>query len=160
MSLRELLVEPLIYMPPERALEGLSSEMAERHASATVHSIAEIVAHMIFWQEWFIKRLRGEAVQMAPSAALGWPEVQPNSWPTLRDRFVRGLDEAAAIGQQGSAHLESPVTPTIEYPPLAQMTVRDALVHIATHNAHHMGQVITLRQVLGAWPPPAGSWTW
>jgi uncharacterized damage-inducible protein DinB len=160
MSLRELLVETFIYMPPERALEGLSSEMAERHASATVHSIAEIVAHMTFWQEWFIRRLRGESEPMAPSAALGWPAVEPSSWPVLRDRFVRGLDEAAAIGQQGAARLDALVTPAIEYPPLAHLTVRDALVHIATHNAHHMGQVITLRQVLGVWPPPAGSWTW
>ena len=37
-------------------------------------------------------------------------------------------------------------------------TKRDVLV--ATHNAHHLGQVILLRQLLGAWPPPAGSWTW
>jgi uncharacterized damage-inducible protein DinB len=160
MSLRELLVETIAYMPPERALEGLSSEMAERHASATVHSIAEIVAHMIFWQEWFIGRLRGEAAPMAESASLGWPAVQAGSWSTVRERFVRGLDAAAAIGQQGSARLDARVTPAIEYPPLAQLTVRDALVHIATHNAHHMGQVITLRQVLGLWPPPAGSWTW
>ncbi len=159
MSLRELLVETSIYMPPERVLEGLSGEMAERHASASVHSIAEIVAHMIFWQEWFITRLQGENAPMVQSAALGWPAVVPGSWPALRDRFVRGLDEAAAIGQEGP-RLDAPLQPAIDYPPLAHLTVRDALVHIATHNAHHMGQVITLRQVLGAWPPPAGSWTW
>jgi uncharacterized damage-inducible protein DinB len=159
MSLRELLVETSIYMPPERVLEGLSTEMAERHASASVHSIAEIVAHVIFWQEWFIRRLQGEIAPMVQSAALGWPEVSPGSWPTLRDRFIRGLDQAAAIGQEGP-HLDAPLQPAIEYPPLAHLTVRDALVHIATHNAHHMGQVITLRQVLDVWPPPAGSWTW
>jgi uncharacterized damage-inducible protein DinB len=52
------------------------------------------------------------------------------------------------------------VTPAIEFPPLAHHTVREALVHVAMHNAHHLGQVITLRQLLGAWPPPAGSYTW
>jgi hypothetical protein len=31
---------------------------------------------------------------------------------------------------------------------------------MATHTAHHLGQIIVLRQLLGAWPPPAGSWTW
>jgi len=37
---------------------------------------------------------------------------------------------------------------------------QDWFLHVATHNAHHLGQVILLRQLTGAWPPPAGSWTW
>jgi uncharacterized damage-inducible protein DinB len=39
-------------------------------------------------------------------------------------------------------------------------TVGEALVHVSTHNSYHLGQVIVLRQMLGAWPPPAGSYTW
>jgi hypothetical protein len=27
-------------------------------------------------------------------------------------------------------------------------------------NAHHFDQAIRLRQIMGAWPPPSGSWTW
>lgn len=159
MSFRELLVETTGYMPPARALEGLSGQDAERHASATVHSIAEIVAHMSFWQDWFVKRTRGEDAPLAAPASLGWPAVEPGSWERWQDRFLRGLDDAAAIGLDAS-RLDAPVTPPIEFPPLAHLTNRDALVHIATHNAHHLGQVITLRQVMGLWPPPAGSWTW
>jgi uncharacterized damage-inducible protein DinB len=56
--------------------------------------------------------------------------------------------------------LDAPIAPAIEYPPLARHTVREALVHVSTHNAHHLGQVITLRQILGTWPPPSGSFTW
>jgi uncharacterized damage-inducible protein DinB len=52
------------------------------------------------------------------------------------------------------------VTPPIEFPPLTHYTIADALTHVATHNAHHLGQVILLRQLAGTWPPPAGSWTW
>ena len=43
---------------------------------------------------------------------------------------------------------------------MANYTVQQALAHIAVHNAHHLGQVVTLRQLMGQWPPPAGSWTW
>lgn len=39
-------------------------------------------------------------------------------------------------------------------------SIEDALIHVAQHNAHHLGQVVTLRQVLGCWPPPGGSYTW
>jgi uncharacterized damage-inducible protein DinB len=159
MSFRELLVETSGYMPPARALEGLSVENAERQASPTVHSIAEIVAHMSFWQEWFIQRIRGDAAPLVAPASLGWPAVERGSWTTWQERFLRGLDEAATIGFDTSG-LEARVEPAIEFPSLAQLTKRDALVHIATHNAHHLGQVITLRQVMGLWPPPAGSYTW
>jgi uncharacterized damage-inducible protein DinB len=31
---------------------------------------------------------------------------------------------------------------------------------MAAHNSHHLGQVVLLRQILGAWPPPSGSYTW
>jgi uncharacterized damage-inducible protein DinB len=52
------------------------------------------------------------------------------------------------------------VSPPIEFPPLASYSIGDVLVHVATHNSHHLGQVIVLRQLMGKWPPPAGSWTW
>jgi uncharacterized damage-inducible protein DinB len=31
---------------------------------------------------------------------------------------------------------------------------------IAAHNSYHLGQVVVLRQMLGAWPPPSGGLTW
>jgi uncharacterized damage-inducible protein DinB len=53
-----------------------------------------------------------------------------------------------------------PITPPVEYLPLATYVVRDAIEHTAAHTSHHLGQVILLRQMLGAWPPPSGSYTW
>ena len=53
------------------------------------------------------------------------------------------------------------LTEPVEYlAPLAHYSRRDVFVHVATHNAHHLGQVILLRQLAGKWPPPSGSWTW
>lgn len=54
------------------------------------------------------------------------------------------------------AHL----TPAIEFPMLAEYSYRDVRAHVAQHNAHHLGQVVVLRQLLGVWPPPSGSCTW
>jgi uncharacterized damage-inducible protein DinB len=31
---------------------------------------------------------------------------------------------------------------------------RDALEFLAVHTAYHMGRVVMLRQLQGAWPPP------
>lgn len=159
MTIRELLIETSGFMPPARAVDALTAADAERHVSPTVHSVAEIVAHMTFWQGWFVQRCRGDAAPMARSASIGWPAVEPGSWTAIRERFLRGLDDAAALGFD-TARLDAPLAPAIEYPPLAHLTTREALIHIGTHNAHHLGQVITLRQVIGQWPPPEGSWTW
>jgi uncharacterized damage-inducible protein DinB len=118
------------------------------------------VAHLDFWQSWFLARCDGQDSPMVSAAADGWPA--PNDaagWPALRDRFEAGLRRAAAIGDDGE-RLAKPLSPSIEFPPLANYTVRDALAHVAQHNAHHLGQVVVIRQLLGAWPPPAGSWTW
>ena len=97
---------------------------------------------------------------MVQRAAEGWPAVAPGAWPAVQKQFIDGLSRLTAWADATGDALETPLTPAIEFPPLAHYTKRDVLVHVATHNAHHLGQVILLRQLLGAWPPPAGSWTW
>ena len=157
MNVREFLISPIAYLAPEKALEGLSAAEAERHVTGAPHSVAEIVSHLAFWQDWFYARCVGQAMPMVPSAAAGWPAVPPDSWAAVRSRFVDRLQELAVLAE---GDVTKPVTPPLEFPPLANYTIGEALVHVATHNGHHLGQVILLRQLLGAWPPPAGSWTW
>jgi uncharacterized damage-inducible protein DinB len=156
MTPRELLIDTFTHIPPRRALEQLTTDEAEKKTAGTSHSIAEIVAHMSFWQDWFCDRCDGVARPMVTSAAAGWPGVAPGSWPELSTRFSAGLERAVALAQRG----EAPIAPAIEFGPLAHYTVRDAIVHIAQHNSHHLGQVIVMRQLLGQWPPPGGGWTW
>ena len=56
--MRELLIETLTHIPPARALEHLTLDAAERRLPGASHSIAEIVAHMEFWQRWFLRAVR------------------------------------------------------------------------------------------------------
>lgn len=157
MNSRELLIDTWSYIAPGRALEGISAEDASRRLPGAPHAIAEIVAHLAYWQEWFALRAQGRGEPMAASASLGWP-AGPAAWPELRSRFEAGLEALAALDRPGVREVE--VAPPIEFPPLASYTVGDVLVHVAQHNAHHLGQVVLLRQLMGIWPPPSGSWTW
>jgi uncharacterized damage-inducible protein DinB len=158
-NVRELLIAPLAHMPPARALEGLAPDDAERRVSGANHSVADLTAHLVYWQDWFVQRCRGEHAPMAQRAAAGWPEVRPGTWPEWHQRFLAGLDLAASLADPVTRQ-DDPIAPAIEFPPLAEYTVRDALVHIANHNAHHLGQIIVLRQLTDRWPPPGGRWTW
>jgi uncharacterized damage-inducible protein DinB len=157
MNIHEFLVSPTAYLAPEKLLEGLSADDAERRIAGAPHSVAEIVAHLAFWQDWFYGRCAGQDLPLVSSAAAGWPEAPAGSWPRVHSRFIGRLRELVALAE---GDMTKPVTPPIEFPPLANYTIGDALIHVATHNGHHLGQVILLRQLLNAWPPPAGSWTW
>jgi uncharacterized damage-inducible protein DinB len=157
MNIREFLSSPLAHLAPEKVLDGLSAEDAERRITGAPHSIAEIVAHLAFWQDWFYARCIGQAIPLVASAAAGWPPTTTGSWPLVQSRFIDRLQQLAALAD---GDVTRPVKPSIEFGPLANYTVGEALVHVATHNGHHLGQVILLRQLLGSWPPPAGSWTW
>jgi uncharacterized damage-inducible protein DinB len=157
--MRELLTDTLAYLPPARALEDLTADAADRRVAGASHSIAEIVAHVDFWQRWFCARCEGVDEPMVTSAADGWPPVRPGSWNAVQERFLAGLARAASLADDES-QLNRRIAPAIAFPPIANYTVRDALVHVATHNAHHLGQVIVLRQMMGLWPPPSGSYTW
>jgi uncharacterized damage-inducible protein DinB len=157
MNAHEFLIAPIGYLAPDKLLDGLSATQAEQRAREGLHSVAEIVAHLGFWQDWFYARCTSQPAPMVHSAADGWPSVAAGSWPALRSRFLDRLQQLAALAD---GDVTRPVTPPIEFPPLAHYTIDDVLIHVATHNAHHLGQVILLRQLAGTWPPPAGGWTW
>jgi uncharacterized damage-inducible protein DinB len=154
MQARELFIDTFAHTSPLAALEQLTPEQAARRPDGVAHSIADLVAHMTFWQNWFCDRCDGIAAPLAAHAPDGWPA--PGSWSDVHAAFTRGVDRAVALG----ARADDLIAPPIEFPPLARYTVRDALVHMALHNSHHTGQVILLRQMMGLWPPPSGGLTW
>ena len=64
------------YLGPAAVLEGLSEEQAHAKPHGLPHSIAEIVAHMCYWQEWFNA--------CAEKGFSGIPEHAPEGWPMSR----------------------------------------------------------------------------
>jgi uncharacterized damage-inducible protein DinB len=159
MRLQSILHGAHAYLSPSAALAGLSATHASHRPTHSGHSIAEIVAHMAFWQNWFLDRCDGIAIPVPAPAAQGWPAVPYGEWDDLLARFESGFKRAVTLADNEGRSTRR-VSPSIEFEPFANYTTADALIHVALHNAHHVGQVITLRQQLGAWPPPAGSWTW
>lgn len=158
MTLEHLYSKTLTHVQPDAILEGIDAELAFRKFGEA-HTIAEIVAHVDYWQQWWLKRIDGIAQPMASSAAEGWPAPQPQEWNSLVARYIFGYRAADQVACDPARH-QVPLDPPIEFPPLAEYTVADALIHIAQHNSHHMGQIVTLRQIAGSWPPPSGSMTW
>lgn len=100
-------------------------------------------------------RRQGDA-SAGKRALLGWPSAPVGGWESSRQHFIADLERAVGIGSDEAARARR-IEPPIEFAPLANYTIAEAITHVAVHNAHHLGQIVTLRQILGTWPPPGGS---
>jgi uncharacterized damage-inducible protein DinB len=156
MAARDLLATPIEYLAPDKLLDGLTGAQAAERIASAPHTIVEVLAHLHFWQQWFLQRCAGQGAPAPRHAADGWPAAGAGDWNRLRDAFLAGLSRVAGLETQAATRVEPP----IEFPPMATYTVGDVITHVAIHNAHHLGQIATLRQIQGTWPPPSGSWTW
>ena len=149
-----------VYLGPAAVLDGLTVEQAHAKPSGLPHSIAEIVAHLCYWQEWFNGCAEAGFTGLPEHAADGWPAVPGDEWDAVRARYLASIEEAKRIAFASGSLSEALLPPEVSIPLLAQESRGSGLLHAAMHNAHHLGQVTTLRQLLGTWPPPGGSMTW
>src|SRR5688500_19676596 len=95
--LKELLRDTFAYIQPGAAIDGLTDADAKRRLPGAPHSIAEIVAHLTFWQDWLLARCAGENRPMVARAADGWPDVSTVDWRDIQSKFLMGLDAAVAL---------------------------------------------------------------
>lgn len=145
---------------PEVALSGLTGEQAVAKPAGAPHSIAEIVAHMCFWQDCFNQIGLHGFTGFPEHAEGGWPPCTATQWPKLRERYLAVVKESEEIART-APELDAKLLPEgVEIPFLSRDSRGSGVLHGAIHAAHHLGQVVLLRQIMGLWPPAAGSMTW
>ena len=96
----------------------------------------------------------------AQHAADGWPAVSADGWVTLRTRYLAAIEAATQIVAGLDTLDESLLPPGVPIPFLSRESRGSGILHATVHSGHHLGQIVTMRQLMGAWPPPAGSMTW
>lgn len=145
---------------PAVALDGLTDEQALAKPHRLPHSIAEIVAHMWYWQEFF-NRAAGEGFSGFPEhAEEGWPKVGSGEWDAVRDRFLASIGTAQELAMTCDRLDDKLLPENFPVPFWQRESLGSGLLHGAIHSSHHLGQVVILRQLMGLWPPAAGSMTW
>jgi uncharacterized damage-inducible protein DinB len=147
-----------------RCLDGLAWELAGVRPQGAPYSVYELVWHMCFWMDNELLRIDGERPLYPEHAALGWPRdvpVDAQHWNETRERFGVLLNRLAALAQSGPTARERAVPVTSQADHANQgTTVEDVVWQTIVHNTHHLGQVVLLRRLLGAWPPPGGGDSW
>ncbi|MBB6142109.1 hypothetical protein HNQ77_000047 [Silvibacterium bohemicum] len=164
-ELQRTLIANGVGAPPAHVLEAVDGHLAHRRIPGAPHSIYEEVWHLAFWMELSLDWIAGKPTPYPEHASEGFPaSTTPAStseeWPRLKNRFLRGLQTAAAIA--GSPEqLAQPVQCLSQGTEVSRvMPVRDQIEGIAAHNAYHLGRIILLQQLIGVWPPPSGGDTW
>lgn len=149
-TLAHLLDEGSEFTLPSRALLGLSPELAGRKLEGWPHSCAEVLAHMVFWQDRTLRQVGGETLPPVAHASDGWPAAGADDWEGLVRTSLENLARMKEI-----ARTDDPQRVVS-----ADRTLGVRLMSHLGHDAHHLGQIVFMRRVLGAWPPPGGGDTW
>jgi uncharacterized damage-inducible protein DinB len=141
------------HVAAQSIFEGLDWKLAGTRPEGTPHSVFEILNHLSFWQDWVVKWLAGQKPAIPKHASGSWPggacPASKQEWEAAVRSFRKGLEELAKAPQKANL-LEK----------RGKSSPLEMLHAIASHNSYHLGQVVVLRQILGAWPPPSGGLTW
>jgi uncharacterized damage-inducible protein DinB len=162
-ELARALIGSSAFAPAKNILQAVSDATAHEKPITAVgsapHSIYDEVWHMAYWQEISLDWIQGKPTPVPAHAADGFPREASGTWDSVRDRFLAGTQNAAAIANDNDGLGTLVVCPTIGAPDRT-MTVQEQLESMAAHNAYHLGRVVLLRQLLNDWPPPDGGFSW
>ena len=154
-SLRDHLLDLLegggAHRSVDYVLRDLPAELRGTRPPGLPHSPWELLEHMRIAQ-WDILEFSRDPQHRSPEWPDGyWPESPgpptPEAWDRSVERFQSDLEEMVARVRDRESQLFTPF-PWGD----GQTLLREALL-VADHNAYHLGQLVVVRRLLGAWPP-------
>ena len=134
----------------DKAVAGLPVELCGAKAANIPHTPWRILEHMRICQ-WDILEFSTNPEHISPDFPNGyWPhnDVPPDdlAWDKSLSRFRDDLEAMRQLVRAESTDLFAKI-PHGD----GQTILREALL-VADHNAYHLGQLVVVRQALGAWP--------
>src|SRR5713226_7224084 len=133
----------------EAAVKNMPVDLRGKRPKGAEHSPWEILEHMRIAQ-WDILEFSRDAKHVSPQWPAGyWPKTPAppaaTAWDKSLKAFTHDLDEMKKL-------VLSPQTDLFARIPhgTGQTILREALL-VADHNSYHLGEVVYLRRLLGAW---------
>jgi DinB superfamily len=156
-SLRDHLLELLrggsAHLTFDKAIEGLPANLRGARAQDLPHTPWQLLEHLRLAQWDILDFSRNPDYEELKWPDDYWPETaappDDGAWDRSVEQFRSDLKAMADL-------VADPKTDLFAKIPWGkgQTILREALL-IADHNAYHVGQMVTLRQSLGAWQPVA-----
>jgi uncharacterized damage-inducible protein DinB len=131
------------FVPVSIAVAGLTADQAKWSPGKGSHSVGQLAYHIWFWDTNSLARFKGEK----PPAFDGNNDETFNDFtPAQWDDLVKKLNEVltdwdTAVEQADDQKLAENAS---------------LIAHVGAHNAYHVGQILYVRKLEGAWDPTKG----
>ncbi|MBU5214894.1 DinB family protein [Heyndrickxia oleronia] len=139
--------DPSWYLPFSDSVENLSEEEALWKPNENSNSIAEIVQHLLYWNETWQTRYQKSHLNAVPSI-----ENNNNSFIIPENKTFNDLKEELlkVLLQWQDLLTEEKIESNVNgFPVPAQWWA--ILGNVVTHNAYHIGQIIYIRKLQKSW---------
>lgn len=139
--------DPSWYIPFSGSVENLSEEEAFWKPNEDSNSIAEIVQHLLYWNQTWQTRYQKSHVNAVPSIGNNnksfiIPENQ--TFTDLKKQLLEVL-----LRWQGLLTEEKVESEVNGFPEHVEWWA--VLGNVSTHNAYHIGQIIYIRKLQNSW---------
>lgn len=143
--------EPNWFVPIDRALQGLTIEQA-REKPGDSNSIWEIVNHLIFWNERYLQRFKGNSPhQKVESNDETFENKNGQDWEAAKDKLFAILTDWDTVLKDAEGSIFEISAHEDRHDPWYSV-----LAHINIHNAYHIGQIVEIRKSKGNWDSSKG----
>jgi uncharacterized damage-inducible protein DinB len=144
--------DPSWYIPFSDSVENLSEEQAFWKPNEDCNSIAEIVQHLLYWNQTWQTRYQKCHVNAVPSIGNNNKSFIIPETHTFND--LKKLLLEVLLRWQGLLTEEKVESDVNGFP--EQVKWWEILGNVSTHNAYHIGQIIYIRKLQNSWKIDAG----
>jgi uncharacterized damage-inducible protein DinB len=133
----------------DHAIEGLPAALRGRRAKGFPHSTWELVEHIRLAQEDLLAFMTDDAYKAPKWPDDYWPRTPAPSSAAAWSRSLAAVRRALEALRRFTADADVDLTAKIPWGD-GQTYLRTILVAV-DHNAYHVGQIVAVRRLLGAW---------
>ena len=131
------------FVPAKVAVAGLTAEQANWTPGKGQHSVGQLAYHLWYWDTRSLERFKGEK----PAAFDGnndetFNDFNPAQWEDLQKKLDQVMTD-----------WETAVDGANDQKVAANASL---IAHVVAHNAYHLGQILYVRKLEGAWDPSKG----
>jgi uncharacterized damage-inducible protein DinB len=131
------------FVPANIAVQGLTAEQAKWSPGKGSHSVGQLAYHIWYWDSRSLQRFNGE--KPAPFDGNN-NETFDNFTPAQWGDLVKKLDQVLTDWEKA-----------VESADDQKLAANASLIaHVGAHNAYHIGQILYVRKLEGAWDPAKG----
>lgn len=142
------------HLSVEKALEGLTVDVAGKEIGNSPYTIWQLIKHISFWHDYGMDYLTENKLPGVKTAAQGWVEEKGPTDQAELSGAIRKLLTDIEKAQDWVERIETFNVPSNYGNPwnVYQM--------MASHISYHLGELVLLRRMAGDYPPPSGGYSW